>query len=103
MAALLEEFAKHALRYSLVLVLLWIGATKFTSVEAEAIRGLVASSPLLGWLYAVLSVQRTSALIGCAELVIAVLIAIRPLSARLAMAGSTLVLTTLSFMLSTPS
>ena len=54
LAALLEEFAKHALPYSLVLVLLWIGAMKLTSVEAEAIRGMVASSPLLGWLYAVL-------------------------------------------------
>jgi len=102
----LEELAKHALRYALVLVLLWIGGMKFTSVEAKAIEGLVANSPLLGWMYALLSVETASALIGVAELVIAGLIAARPFSARLAAVGSALAvgmfLTTLSFLGSTP-
>ena len=102
----LEGVAKHAARYALVLVLLWVGAMKFTAIEAQAIQGLVANSPLMGWLYHVLSVRGASALIGTAELVIAVLIAIRPFSAQLAAAGSALAvgmfLTTLSFLLSTP-
>jgi len=40
----LERIGAHALRYGLVLVLVWIGAMKFTAYEAEAIQGLVANS-----------------------------------------------------------
>jgi len=102
----LDRSGAHALRYGLVLVLVWIGAMKFTAYEAEGIQGLVANSPLMSWMYGVLSVRSASALIGSAELVIAGLIALRPLSPRLAAAGSALAvgmfLTTVSFMTSTP-
>jgi len=102
----LDAVARHGLRHALVLVLVWIGGMKFTTVEAQAIEGLVGNSPLLGWLYALLSVKATSVGIGIAELAIAGLIASRPFSARLAMVGSVLAvgmfLTTLSFLVSTP-
>lgn len=102
----LDGAARLALRYGLVLVLAWIGAMKFTAFEAKAIEGLVANSPLMGWLYGVLSVRSTSAFIGVAELAIAALIAARPFSPKLAMVGSGLAVgmfaTTLSFLLSTP-
>jgi len=102
----LEGVGEYTVRYSLVLVLVWIGAMKFTAYEAESIRGLVENSPLMGWLYDLLSVRATSALIGVAELVIAGLIAVRPFSASLSAIGSTLAVgmfaTTLSFIFSTP-
>jgi uncharacterized membrane protein YkgB len=102
----LERIGANALRYGLVLVLVWIGAMKFTAYEADAIQGLVANSPLMSWMYSVLSVRGASALIGSAELAIAGLIALRPLSAPLGAAGSALAvgmfLTTLSFLASTP-
>jgi len=102
----LEGIGRYAVRYSLVLVLVWIGAMKFTGYEAESIRGLVENSPLMGWIYNVLSVRSTSALIGLTELVIAGLIAARPLSARVSAIGSALAVgmfaTTLSFIFSTP-
>jgi uncharacterized membrane protein YkgB len=102
----LEAIARHAVRYSLVLVLVWIGAMKFTAYEAESIRGLVEHSPLMGWLYDVLSVRATSALIGFTELAIAGLIATRPVSAGFSAIGSALAIgmfaTTLSFICSTP-
>lgn len=101
-----QAVARHALRYSLVIVLVWIGGMKFSAVEAQAIEGLVANSPLMSWLYGVLSVRTVSAVIGVAELAVAVLIAARPLSATLAMLGSAfavgMFLTTSSFLLSTP-
>lgn len=104
--AALEVIGRNAVRYSLVLVLVWIGAMKFTGYEAESIRGLVENSPLMGWIYNVLSVRSTSALIGLTELVIAGLIAARPLSARVSAIGSALAVgmfaTTLSFIFSTP-
>ena len=53
----IEGIGLHVARYALVLVLVWIGAMKFTAYEAGAIQPLVANSPLMSWLYAVFSVQ----------------------------------------------
>ena len=102
----LEHIGQHGIRYGLVVVLVWIAAMKFTAYEAEAIQGLVANSPFLSWIYAVLDVRSASALIGTSELAIAGLIAARPFSPTLAAIGSALAagvfLTTLSFLVSTP-
>jgi uncharacterized membrane protein YkgB len=49
--AKVESLGLHVARYSLVLVLVWIGAMKFTAYEAGAIQPLVANSPLISWLY----------------------------------------------------
>lgn len=103
---LFEKLGAFLIRYSLVLVLAWIGMMKFTAYEAEGIKNLVETSPLMSWLYKVLSLQATSNVIGIAELTAAVLIAIRPLSAKLSAVGSVLAvftfLTTLTFLFSLP-
>lgn len=94
------------LRYGLVLVLGWIGAMKFTAYEAEGIKALVESSPFMSWVYGIFSLQATSNLIGVAELIAAVMIAIKPLSPKLSIIGSVLAvltfLTTLTFLFSLP-
>ena len=77
-----------ALRYSVALVLLWIGAMKFTAYEAGAIEGLVASSMLLAWLYDVLSLQGVSNLIGSIEIATAVAILAGPYVRAAAVAGA---------------
>jgi uncharacterized membrane protein YkgB len=88
------------------LILGWIGAMKFTAYEAEGIRTLVATSPLMSWMYKVFSLQATSNIIGVAEITAAILIAIRPLSAKLSVIGSVLAvftfLSTLTFLFSLP-
>lgn len=63
-----SRLGDHALLASIVTVLVWIGAMKFTGYEAGAIEGLVASSPLTAWLYSVLSLQGASNLIGSIEI-----------------------------------
>jgi uncharacterized membrane protein YkgB len=104
--ASLESIAINVLRYALVLIFLVFGALKFTAAEAAAIKPLISNSPFMSWLYAPLSDQAVSNLIGSVELVTAVLIASRPISARLSAIGSALAvgtfLTTLSFLFSTP-
>lgn len=94
------------LRYGLVLVLVWIGAMKFTGYEAKGIEPLVASSPLMSWIYSVLSLQGVSNLIGVTEITTALLFALRPVSARLAIIGGCLAiltfLTTLTFLFTLP-
>ena len=104
--AKLESLGLHIARYALVLVLVWIGAMKFTAYEAAAIQPLVANSPLMSWLYAVFSVQATSNLIGVAEIAAGVLIALRPFSALACALGSLMGIATfaitLTFLFSTP-
>lgn len=103
---IMQRVGIHLLRYGLVLVLAWIGAMKFTAYEAISIRPLVANSPFLGWVYYVVSIQAFSNVLGFVELAMAMLIALRPLSAVLAAIGSgaaaVMFLTTLSFLFSTP-
>jgi uncharacterized membrane protein YkgB len=93
-------------RYGLVVVIAWIGALKYTTYEATAIQPLIAHSPLLSWLYNIFSVRTLAAVLGTAEIIAAVLIALRPLSARASAVGSAfgilLFLSTLSFLFSTP-
>jgi len=102
----LERLGIHVSRYGLVITLLLIGVLKFTASEAQGIQPLVANSPLMFWLYRIFSLQGVSNLIGVVEIAIAVLLALRPWSARLSFIGSigaiiTFVLT-VSFILSTP-
>ncbi len=101
-----QKAAALVLRYGLVLVIFWIAAMKFTEYEAKGIQPLVAHSPLLSWMYGFLSVTGFAKLLGLVELIIALLIALRPISARACELGSALAmamfLTTLSFLFSTP-
>ena len=93
-------------RYGLVVVLLLIGVLKFTPEEAAGIQPLVAHSPLMSWMYAVLSVQGVSNVIGVIEITIAALIALRPISPNASFVGSlgavVTFLLTVSFLFSTP-
>ncbi len=102
----LEKLGIYLSRYGLVVTLLLIGVLKFTAGEAQGIQPLVASSPLMFWLYKVFSLQAVSNLIGVIEIAVAVLMALRPFSARLSFIGSmgaivTFALT-VSFLFSTP-
>ena len=74
----LKSIGTHIARYGLVIVLLWIGGMKFTAYEAEGIRPLVTNSPLMSWVYRVMSVGRFSSLLGVVEIAIGLLIALRP-------------------------
>ena len=67
----LEHLGISILRYALALILIYFGAFKFTPTEARAIQPLLEHSPLLSWLYLILSVQAVSMVIGIAELTIA--------------------------------
>jgi reactive chlorine resistance protein C len=102
----LESLGIGISRYGLVTVLILIGLAKFTPEEAAGIQPLVAHSPLMSWMYAVLSIQAVSNAIGTVEIIIALLIASRPFSPAMSFVGSlgavvTFLLTT-SFLLSTP-
>src|SRR5262249_7866008 len=77
-----EAAGRELARYGLVVVVGWIGLMKFTAYEAEGIRPFVANSPLLSWVYGLMSVRGFSAVLGVAEVAIAVLIAARPFSPR---------------------
>ena len=106
LGSLVEAVGRGLTRYGLVVVVGWIGLMKFTTYEAEGIRPFVANSPLMSWVYGLMSVRDFSAMLGVVEVTIALLIAARPFSARVSALGSALAvgmfLTTLSFLVTTP-
>jgi len=90
-------------RYGLVVVLAWIGFGKFAKMEA---RVLIEHSPLMSWMYDFLSVGAVAKALGTAEIVAALLIALRPVWPKVSVVGSAmavvLFLGTLSFLFTTP-
>jgi uncharacterized membrane protein YkgB len=102
----LEGLGAKVMRYGLVIVLLWVGALKFTAYEAEAVQGLIANSPLMSWMFSLMSVRGAAALIGVIEITLALMIAVRPIAPLISAVGSIgaiiMFLTTLTFLLTTP-
>jgi uncharacterized membrane protein YkgB len=102
----IQMIGEFIIRYGLVLVIAWIGAMKFTAYEAQAIQPLVANSPFMSWVYQIFSAGAFSSLLGVVEIGTAILIALRPVSAKAAVVGGALAsltfLTTLSFLFTTP-
>ena len=102
----LKSIGMHTARYGVTIVLLWVGGMMFTAYQAEGIRPLVANSPLMSWVYRVMSVGGFSSLLGVVEIAIGVLIALRPVWPMGSAVGSGLAagmfLTTLSFLVTTP-
>ena len=105
-AVRLDAIGGAVARWGVIVTLVAIGALKFTTGEAEGIRRLVETSPLLAWLYAITDVCGASALIGVAELVAAAGMIAGRRAPRLAVLGSAIAvatfLTTLSFLLTAP-
>src|SRR5204863_7399990 len=75
-----EAVGRELARYGLVAVVGWVGLMKFTAYEAEGISPFVANSPLMSWVYGLMSVRDFSAVLGVVEVAIAVLIAARPVA-----------------------
>ena len=95
------------MRYSVVLFFIVFGFAKFTAPEAAAIEPLLAHSPFLFWLTAIADRQGASDVIGVVEIVLALMIAARPFAPRVSAVGSfgtaAALVTTLSFLVTTPS
>lgn len=106
-ASRLRTTGAFVLRYSLVFFLLFFGALKWTPAEAHAIQPMVSHSPFFFWLYPALGIQKGSELIGIVELIVGVLIAVRPWAPRASaiggIAASGVFVITLSFLVTTPS
>ena len=102
----IAAIGSFGLRFGLVVILLWIGALKFTAYEAENIKGLVDNSPLMSWYSQVTDLQGFSKLIGVIEIVLGLMIATRYWLPLISAIGSFLAigmfLVTLSFVLTTP-
>jgi reactive chlorine resistance protein C len=102
----IDEIGKQLVRWGLIVVLVWIGAMKFTAYEAMGIQPLVSHSPLVGWMYDFLDVRSFSAMLGCIEIVTATLIGLRYISPKASAVGSFLAVglfaTTLSMLFTTP-
>src|SRR5262249_39699180 len=101
-----EALGGHALRYGLVLILLWIGGVKFTAHGAAGLRPFGENSPLFARTDPVWGAQGLSNILGATEILVGLLIAARPWLPRVSAVGSLLAvgmfLSTLSFLVTTP-
>lgn len=101
--AMLGSIGQAVSRYGLALTLAWIGFGKYIKFGA---RTLIEHSPLMSWLYDVLSANTVAWGLGTMEITAAILICLRPLSARLSAIGSAMAIVlfsgTLSFLFTTP-
>ena len=102
----LESFGQNFARYALVIILLWVGALKFTEYEAKGIEGLVSNSFLFAWAYKLFGLRMLSNLIGVTEIITGLLIAARGFSPKAAALGGCgaiiMFCLTLTFLLTTP-
>lgn len=102
----LVRLGEGLIRYSLVIILLWVGALKFMNYEAEGIKGLVENSGIMSWGYDLMSVQQFSMFLGVIEIILALMIATRIFSPKLSAVGSIgaiiMFVITLSFLITTP-
>jgi uncharacterized membrane protein YkgB len=93
------------LRWTLVLVLLWSGAMKFTAYDAHNIAPLIAESPILGWL-SMFGVRGESNFIGSIQLATALALIAGAFNALFSALGAGMSmcfsLITLSFFVTTP-
>lgn len=93
--------------FGTVLILLWVGAFKFTITEANGIKNLVINHPLTFWMYDVFSVQMVSNLIGSFEIIVAILLLVGLKNKIVGqIAGLSLIiifLMTLSYLFTTPN
>ncbi len=101
----LKNIGEIIIRYGLVVILIWVGALKFTTYEAEGIKPLVENSGLMSWGYDLMSVQGFSMLIGVIEIILGIMIATRYFAPKILAIGSIgtiiMALITLSFLLTT--
>jgi uncharacterized membrane protein YkgB len=102
-ATRLSAIGQAVSRYGLALTLAWIGFGKYIKFGA---RTLIEHSPLMSWLYDVFSANTIARGLGTLEIVAALLIITRPLSARVSAVGSAMAIVlfsgTLSFLFTTP-
>jgi len=104
--ASLQELGEKILRYGLVVILVWVGALKFTEYEAMAIRPLVENSPLTSWALKAFGLRPLASLIGIIEIVLGLMIATRSYAPKVSAIGSMgaiiMFLVTLTFVFTTP-
>lgn len=102
----LEKTGFYIALYGMAIVLIWIGIFKFTLTEAEAIKSVVENSPLMGWMYTIMSELTASKMIGTIEIITGILLILQPVSAKAGLVGGILAaitfLITLSFIFTTP-
>ena len=102
----LKPTGENISRYGIVFMLLLFGIFKFTNTEAQSIKPLVDNSPFFSWMNSLFATNTISRIIGITEIIAAIGIGLRFLSAKIALYGSLLgsviFFMTLTFILSTP-
>lgn len=101
-----DRICNEFLRWSLILIFLFFGYSKWFEYEAQALIPIISNSPILGWMHTVFGISGASYALGIAEWGIAALLiagAQWNFLAKLGALGSVLTFaTTVTLIFSTP-
>lgn len=99
-------FGRWSMNYSLAIIFVMFGSSKFAPMAGEALGPLISNSPLIFWLQDLFGVAGAAHALGVYEILTGLLIAARPINLRLSEAGGAMAmitfLITVSFLFSTP-
>lgn len=102
----LNEFAYKLGVLGTVIILIWVGLFKFTTVEAKAIKGLVENHFAMSWMYKVMTVRQVSDFIGIFEVLTGIglfaSLFLKRIGFYAGFASAVIFVTTLSFLITTP-
>ena len=102
----INEFAYKLGVLGTVIILIWVGLFKFTTVEAQSIKGLVENHFAMSWMYKVMTIQQVSNFIGVFEVVtgfgLFISLFFKKIGFYAGIASVIIFVTTLSFLITTP-
>ncbi len=83
----LKTSGQFLLRYGLALTLIWIGLLKFKNSEADYLKQILADSSIFSWTLKYLTSYAFSQIIAWLQIIIGILIAIKPVARKVSFWG----------------
>lgn len=89
-AKIFKSLSQYILRYGLAIVFIWLGLLKFKNTEADYLNDILKNSSLFSWLLKYITAYTFTLVLAYLQIIIGLLILIKPISKKLSFIGSTL-------------
>ena len=87
-----KAIGQFIFRYGLALVFIWLGLLKFNNSEADYLKDILRDSPLFSWMLKYFTSYTFSMIIAYFQIIIGVLLALKPVARKLSLIGGILAL-----------
>lgn len=86
----LKSLGQFIFRYGLALVFIWLGWLKFKNSEADYLQDILKNSYLFSWMLKYLTAYTFSLIVAYLQLIIGILLLLKPVAKKLSFIGSIL-------------